>query len=558
MHQEWNAEEMGQEIGLASTEHLLETTEKVCSHEEKRIELVNQARRCALEKQYQDLVVVETNLLDRLRHAPRPCDLKCRRRSALYYSVVAGVLTLAGFILTILTFDPYRLGWKSYIFCIGIAVVTPFLVEKVIEHWDSARLIKSFAAIACLAALTSLVLLAEIRGDLLTEQIKGASSTVVLDDNDPPPAQPENSTFYDRTLALLRLALASLAVAMELGAGLALREARRLAVDSLNDASSLQRELMQVQQTMADLIVQIVTLRNEPQVFAEQFWRNFYTVMLTHATRSAAKKLFRSGLLALVLLPVCASAQRCPVSLVVAVDLSQSVAAKDGNKESEFKKNLDAVPKLIAELPSGSRVTVIGITDRSFAQPLILLVGHVPDDPGYFGEHLRKARYLLTKSWQQRSVTLTPHFRETDVLGAVLVAEQIFRSNDIGYEKVLVILSDMRQHTAEVDLESGRHVPDFERIETEKEIMIPSLKTVDVYVLGVDGAGKPVVYWKSLRTFWAAYFQETGARLLDYSVLREVPNFRESRSARVFAPLGLPCKPIPFFVRWLPPEKQAT
>jgi hypothetical protein len=33
---------------------------------------------------------------------------------------------------------------------------------------------------------------------------------------------------------------------------------------------------------------------------------------------------------------------------------------------------------------------------------------------------------------------------------------------------------------------------------------------VEVYALGVDGAGKDMRYWQTLRDFWTAYFERTG------------------------------------------------
>jgi hypothetical protein len=46
---------------------------------------------------------------------------------------------------------------------------------------------------------------------------------------------------------------------------------------------------------------------------------------------------------------------------------------------------------------------------------------------------------------------------------------------------------------------------------------------VEVYALGVDGAGKDMRYWQTLRDFWAVYFKRTGAILKTYSVLRDPP-----------------------------------
>ena len=62
------------------------------------------------------------------------------------------------------------------------------------------------------------------------------------------------------------------------------------------------------------------------------------------------------------------------LSEVVAIDLTQSVAASGPDAKSEFQKNIDGVTRLLSESAVGSRITVIGITDHSFTQPDILLL----------------------------------------------------------------------------------------------------------------------------------------------------------------------------------------
>ena len=53
---------------------------------------------------------------------------------------------------------------------------------------------------------------------------------------------------------------------------------------------------------------------------------------------------------------------------------------------------------------------------------------------------------------------------------------------------------------------------------------MPDLHGVEVYALGVDGAGKDMRYWQILWDFWTAYFKRTGAILKTYSVLRDPPD----------------------------------
>src|SRR5207237_213408 len=157
-----------------------------------------------------------------IEQAPPPGDLRTRRRKALYYWIVTAILTVAAFFFSLLAFEPYRLGWKSYLYCSGIAIVTPFCVEKFLESWNKEKLIKTLATIAFVAALTSLVLLALVRGDVLAQQVNDIAPTVTINDDNTAPAELQHNSFYEETLVLLRLVMALLAIAMELGAGLAL------------------------------------------------------------------------------------------------------------------------------------------------------------------------------------------------------------------------------------------------------------------------------------------------------------------------------------------------
>jgi len=268
---------------------------------------------------------------------------------------------------------------------------------------------------------------------------------------------------------------------------------------------------------------ELTALENEAAVFIARFWRDFYRSMLTHTARSTLSKLLVIAMAMgmLFLLPHRAlAADR--LNLVVMVDLTQSVAVKGHDGKAECEKNLRAVNRLLTQVPAGSHVTVLGITDNSFAQPYILLSADVPDDEGYFKEKLTSSRRQLVRIWQKRIVHLQGGFTRTDILGALLLADQLFHERPTGWRDVLVIFSDMRQDTADVNLETP---PKFDaRValgKTEKNGLIARLGNVQVYVLGVDNAGKPIAYWTQLRGYWLEYFARAGAHVETYSVLRE-------------------------------------
>jgi hypothetical protein len=515
-----DTEVAARQLGADGVENLVTNAERICTYKQQHIELTNQGAIVGMQGQYQMLAAEERRILELLQLAPPPGDQRRLRRRAIYYWSITAILIVAGFFATLLSFAPFRLGWQSWLYCGGIAVLTPFLVERLLESRNLERAVKVLTAIAAAAALGSLMLLALIRGDLLAREIhENSAPATVVDDSQP---QPETQdSFYDSTLVLLRAALLLLAFATELGAGLVLREAWRSTPDSSEDWKKLRSELLGTRQRMIEIACQTTMLRNEPAIYAARFWHDFYRALLSNAVRSAMSKLpvVMLGLSLLLIRPVHAESR---LSEVVAIDLTQSVAVPGPDGKTEFQKNVDGVTHLLAQAPAGSRITVIGITDHSFAQTYILLSARIPEDAGYFGERLTAARAQLVRAWGERSGHLSAHFHETDILGALQLASEIFDQQSDPGERSLVIFSDMRQSTPELDLETAGMVPTF-AIFDKRRVVFPALHNVEVCVLGADGAGRSDAYWQSLREIWAEYFRNAGAALRCYSVLRELP-----------------------------------
>jgi hypothetical protein len=214
------------------------------------------------------------------------------------------------------------------------------------------------------------------------------------------------------------------------------------------------------------------------------------------------------------------------VDVVVLLDLSQSVAVKGPDSKAEFDKNVQSITSILAVLPVGAKVTIIGITDDSFATSYIILSAELAGDEGYFKERLAKGHTALTHAWRERSAQLAPRCAQTDVLGALFVASEVFHKSRGDRRKVLIVLSDMRQATRAVNVERQPTVQTaaaLARVANAK--LFADLQGADVYAEGVDGAGESVAYRQSLRDFWTAYFMRVGASLARYSALRDVPTF---------------------------------
>jgi hypothetical protein len=183
-----------------------------------------------------------------------------------------------------------------------------------------------------------------------------------------------------------------------------------LGASSGEDFENLSKQLTDIEERLAAVVFQITALNNAPGIFVARFWRDFYRAMLTQAVRQAATKLLGVALCLLLFGGGRAFGQQ-QLNLVIAVDLTASEAVKDHDGQSQFNKNVQGVTRLLASVPASTKVTVIGITENSFAQPYILLSATISDDQGYFGERLTAARQQLIDVWQKRSAQLEPSAR---------------------------------------------------------------------------------------------------------------------------------------------------
>ncbi|MDP9049844.1 MAG: hypothetical protein M3O31_03845 [Acidobacteriota bacterium] len=520
-----DATDIGAQLGADGVNSVVSKVEQYCAYAEQRIALKNHPRALGLRAELSLLADEERHLDKHLSSAPPPGEARHKRRKAIYAWTITALLTGAGFFFALLSFEPFRLGWKSYVYCLGIAVVVPFLVDKLLDDNRLDNVVKALTAIAATAGIASLMVLAVIRGDLLAQQVQ-APPAVIIDGDRPPPDAP--NTFYGSTLGLLRIATVLLSFAMELGAGLALREAWRMLPQESVDWEKLKKERSQVRQRIVSLAAEVTRLEDEPALFAAQFWRDFYGSMLTHTVRNAMTKLLVLGV-GMLLVPHARAAAHPHLNLVIAIDLTRSVNVKGPDGTTEFQKNIGGVTRILAQVPAGAHVSIVGITDRSFATPYILLSATVPDDSGYFGERLSAARRELVRVWRLRSGHLQPSFPSTDIIGTLLLASQIFNRQPSGDERVLVIFSDMRNHTRELDLESHLGGLAFRNLVTAPSGVSVKLPHVQVYVLGVDGAGKTAAHWQALEKFWTGYFSKSGAALDTFSTLRELPAIQGAR-----------------------------
>ena len=99
-----------------------------------------------------------------------------------------------------------------------------------------------------------------------------------------------------------------------------------------------------------------------------------------------------------------------------------------------------------------------------------------------------------------------PDFRATDILGALLLASQIFAQDAGSNRRVLILFSDMRNGHPDLNMENPHGWARSMGGRYPTNLIHGTLSSTDLYALGVDDPGKSAHYWEELRTFWRVAF----------------------------------------------------
>jgi hypothetical protein len=200
-----------------------------------------------------------------------------------------------------------------------------------------------------------------------------------------------------------------------------------------------------------------------------------------------------------------------PRAVVVIKDLTSSTPGEQDSLNNAF------ISALLSQSSAGDEVYVTGITDASFSKPLVILHGALPDDRHPLKPKLLAAQQSIISEWKSKSRSSTRPYKASDIIGSICHASLLLRGKSS--EKWLVILSDMRNSTKELDIEN---VPEIDREKSLSQLsakgLIPNLNAVNVAVLGVHTTGKAMspIYYQSLENFWRGFFEKAHAEVVTY------------------------------------------
>jgi hypothetical protein len=493
----------------------IERVEEACAQEKLRREKLNSAeiaglrvRLTHLSERRSELRKVDTLTL--------PSDLENLRRKRWCARFLALFFAACGVFFAHLALAPFGLGWEAWLFSFGLGIVGFLSTDRFLATFESRQILKTLVAVSFVASIAGLLILAFLRGEVVALYLKQAVIGASIDMPTIGQADPAES-FYEKSVPWLQLFMAFLAVAMELTAGMTLYESRKLDPGACERAERARLELREIDEELVESQKRITFLQNEPEIYEAEFMRDLRAGVVSRLNGNGTAKVI------ILLTLLCGFGGRAndtyaePINVVIGIDLSQSAAAVGYDRKSEFQKNLEAAEALLLSLPQGCRFSVVAITDHSFSQGNTVISGQVPEGKGPLTFLDPAAQAKRRAAAQLRHLqTLEPRFGRTDILGVLVLAADLLKQYQ--GQKVLVLFSDLRQNTPEIDLQNSPYVATTGTMANiEQQKLLADLASVDIYALGVHGAGKSVAYWESLRSFWSAYFGRAGAVLKTYS-----------------------------------------
>lgn len=518
---DFNASTFAYDLGTATAERAAQQLDLICSREKDRIRQINQSEINASKLQLEFLRREREALLDALSQLPISA-LSLRRRR-IYFFALAALLSLAGLIAAHFALSPFGMGYETWIFSSGLAIVGGFWTHIMIEKYHASRMIDTLFIGAFIASLAGLAILAVLRGDMLTLYLQAALAGATGEIT-PAGSIIGGSQFYVEAAQRLCWFFALLTIAMELAMGLAVYEARKTGVTSKAEADEIRKRVKVIEQEISGVVGRLTFLENEPAAFEAEFLRNAALGCLDSVSRGSLSKFANVAAMALfVALAPTVFAQR--MSVVVGIDFSASENTDHRKGASAHDQDVAAAARLISQLPPGTKIMIGGITDQSFGRPVTLLAGRIPTERGPlpFLDQIAITKSKMAAQLSSTAKALSTHFQVTDVLGFAMLAAEEFQQSPQD-RHVLVFLSDMRHSSTPVNIEN----PDLVGVSAfkivEHQHFLTDLRGVDVYVLGAHAAGKSIPYWRSLREFYTTYFRACGANLRLFSVVRDLPD----------------------------------
>lgn len=430
----------------------------------------------------------------------------------IFLAVFFGFLASEFFLLQ-WTLRPWGLGVEGFVISFGLMLAGVVAIEEYLRalHSRDQAVYKKwtlwivFFSVVCF--IVSWILLSNARAELIASSAPAQNLKAQIE---------TAKNFYSKTSFMyVAIGLASLAIAFM--GGIALHESiSRLLVSA--PILSTTKKLKLTELSIAQTAIRIKEFEALPKKVAAEFDKGVLNGPLSRENPllSPVAMIIISILLLFIIVALARGEEPINESVIVLFDLSGSSQEKDYLNQTEFQKNMFFVEEIIKQVEPGTHLRIVGITDKSFDKPYIVLDSKISREKGYFSEKLAKDKLAVLNEWKQ--VKLEPNTKSTDIFGALILSSILF--GDECKKKKLIILSDLRNSIG-INMEDMPQImPGLMQV-VEKKGIIADLKGVEVWALGVSTTKKTYQYWNSMKTFWVKYFEKSGASLFSFSIERK-------------------------------------
>ena len=203
----------------------------------------------------------------------------------------------------------------------------------------------------------------------------------------------------------------------------------------------------------------------------------------------------------------------------ILLDTSGSIG--QGVHQELLQEYMAETKRLLATEPPCSRVYVSVISTDSFGSVRELVKGWTPEQKGVFTDDLNRARRQLVSSFETKAAGLAAVSAGTDIFGGLWHMKSLIESasNGQAVEKEIWIDSDMVNETPAFNMPALLSLGRAQMVEKAKSngLVVP-LQGYKIHVQGASIAGMTPQLWNRVKAFWTAYFRESGADLVSYSV----------------------------------------
>lgn len=434
----------------------------------------------------------------------------------ILFLLLIAVLIASEFFLVRWTLSPFGFSFEASLIAISLTLIGMLAVERYLHLISESKpnYYKKFnlhmVVVSLVVFLAAGLLLSHTRGLLLK------ASSRALDASDLSNQVSTAARFYQES-SYIPFAMGFIAVSLSLVAGVCLHDA----VNRIATAVPPIRFAEQLKKEDCEILSAGLRLQEANTLVAKglaEFERG------RTGAEDKKESLFISpifilifALILVLILTAVARGEEIASICIVLFDLSSSSQCSDYTGAREFEKNFAFVIEIIKALEPGAGIRIIGITDHSLEKPYVILRGEIPKEKGAFGEKTAKAKLSLIEKW--KSISLKPTAKQTDIFGALYLASNMLEGEK--GKKKIVILSDMR-NTTSVDIESPAYIEESAIKKAEEKGLIPKLEGAEIYALGVSTCGKSFRYFESLKSFWQAFLEKSGASLRAFTFERKI------------------------------------